>query len=94
MAVSSIVHPTRDQDLLDTLKTEHDEVKVLLLQAVTGSPRCKSLVRQVKSALVPHTKAEEKVLYAALVRLRDKDAQTDGQEGNGSTTWRRRHSRP
>jgi hemerythrin-like domain-containing protein len=74
----------RDQDLLDTLKTEHDEVKGLLeeLQAATGSPRRKSLVRQIKSALVPHTKAEEKILYAALIRLRDKDAQTDGHEGN------------
>jgi hypothetical protein len=45
----------RDQDLLDTLKTEHDEVKGLLeeLQVATGSPRRKSLVRQIKSALVP-----------------------------------------
>jgi iron-sulfur cluster repair protein YtfE (RIC family) len=74
----------RAQDLLDTLKTEHDEVKGLLddLQGATASARRKSLVRQIKSALVPHTKAEEKVLYAALIRLRDKDAQTDGHEGN------------
>ena len=75
---------SRAQDLLDTLKTEHDEVKALLddLQAATASARRKSLVRQIKAALVPHTKAEEKVLYAALIRLRDKDAQTDGHEGN------------
>jgi iron-sulfur cluster repair protein YtfE (RIC family) len=75
---------SRSQDLLDTLKTEHDEVKELLdeLQATTASAKRKALVRRLKSALVPHTKAEEKVLYAALIRLRDKDAQTDGHEGN------------
>ena len=75
---------SESQDLLDTLKTEHEEVKGLLddLQAATGSARRRSLVRQIKAALIPHTKAEEKVLYAALIRLRDKDAQTDGHEGN------------
>ena len=72
-----------DQDLLDTLKAEHDEVKALLLElqeAATAAQR-KALVRSIKTALVPHTKAEEKVLYAAIIALRSKDAQVDGHEG-------------
>ncbi len=63
----------RDRDLLDTLKTEHNEVKGLLkdLQKATGAPQRKALVRQIKTALVPHTKAEGKVLYSALIKSRD-----------------------
>jgi hemerythrin-like domain-containing protein len=82
-AVSGESDP-RDQDLLDTLKTEHDEVKQLLADledASVGAQR-KALVRQIKVALVPHTKAEERVLYASLIKLTDKKAQTDGYEGN------------
>jgi hemerythrin superfamily protein len=70
-------------DILDTLKKEHDEVKSLLsdLQdAQTGAQR-KSLVKRIRAALLPHTKAEEKVVYDAVIALRDKQAQTDGQEG-------------
>jgi len=72
------------QDLLKTLKTEHDEVKGLLSdldKAETAAQR-KGLVKKIKSALVPHTKAEEKVLYSALIAVKDKEAQTDGHEGN------------
>jgi hypothetical protein len=73
-----------DQDLLDTLKSEHDEVKGLLedLQNADTAPQRKALVQKIKQALVPHTKAEEKILYAAIIALRDKDAQIDGHEGN------------
>lgn len=39
------------------------------------------MVRQIKAALIPHTKAEEKVVYDAIVALKDKEAQTHGQEG-------------
>jgi iron-sulfur cluster repair protein YtfE (RIC family) len=71
------------KDLLDTLKAEHDEVKELLeqLEQTDTAARRKLLVQNIKLALIPHTKAEEKVLYAAIVALRDKDAQTDGHEG-------------
>ena len=70
-------------DILDTLKTEHDEVKSLLsdLQDAQTAAQRKSLVKRIKAALVPHTKAEEKVVYAAVVALRDKEAQIDGYEG-------------
>ncbi len=72
-----------EQDLLQTLKSEHDEVKALLKEldgAATAAQR-KALVRSIKGALVPHSKAEEKVLYAAIIGLKDRDAQIDAHEG-------------
>jgi iron-sulfur cluster repair protein YtfE (RIC family) len=70
-------------DILDTLKKEHDEVKSLLsdLQDAQTAAQRKSLVKRIKTALLPHTTAEEKVVYDAVIALRDKDAQMDGQEG-------------
>jgi hemerythrin-like domain-containing protein len=70
-------------DLLDTLKTEHDEVKSLLsgLQDAETSAQRKSLVQKIKLALVPHTKAEQKILYDAVIAVRDKEVQVDGHEG-------------
>jgi hemerythrin superfamily protein len=72
-----------DTDILETLKKEHDEVKDLLdeLQEAQGGEQRSRLVQQIKQALVPHTKAEEKVVYDRVIALRDKDAQTDGHEG-------------
>jgi hypothetical protein len=70
-------------DILDTLKKEHDEVKDLLEalgDAETAAQR-RNLVLKIKAALVPHTKAEEKVVYDAVIALRDKEAQMDGHEG-------------
>jgi hypothetical protein len=73
-----------EQDLLDTLKSEHQEVKGLLedLQVADTAAQRKSLVNKIKLALIPHAKAEEKILYAAIIALRDKEAQLDGHEGN------------
>jgi hemerythrin superfamily protein len=73
-----------EMDLLDTLKAEHDEVKALLvkLQKAETAPQRKALVRSIRQALLPHAKAEEKILYAAIIALKDKDAQIDGHEGN------------
>jgi len=67
-----------DTDILDTLKKEHDEVKDLLadLQDAEGGEQRSRLVLQIKQALVPHTKAEEKVVYDRVIALRDKEAQT------------------
>jgi len=70
-------------DLLDTLKEEHEEVSALLKKLVdseSASER-KSLLKQVKGALVPHVRAEEKVLYDAIIAVKDKNAQQDGEEG-------------
>ena len=76
-------------DILDTLKKEHDEVKGLLKDlgdAQTPAQR-RNLVQRIKVALVPHTKAEEKVVYDAVIALRDKDAQMDGHEGYLEHEW-------
>jgi hemerythrin superfamily protein len=70
-------------DILDTLATEHDEVQELL-ERLTKSERAaeqKSLVAQIKKALVPHTKAEEQVVYDAVAALKDEKPQIDGAEG-------------
>jgi hypothetical protein len=70
-------------DILDTLKKEHDEVKSLLsdLEGAENAAQRKRLVERIKVALVPHTKAEEKVLYDAVIALKDNDAKIDGHEG-------------
>lgn len=70
-------------DILDTLQAEHDEVQELLEKLVeSGNGReQKQLLAQIKRALVPHTKAEEKAVYDAVLALRGKDAKIDGHEG-------------
>ena len=70
-------------DILETLETEHNEVKELLemLTESDNGREQKSLVAKVKAALVPHTKAEEKVVYDAVLALRGKEAKIDGNEG-------------
>lgn len=75
--------------ILDTLKKEHDEVKELLkkLADAETAPQRRSLVQKIRAALVAHTKAEEKVLYDAVIALRDKDAQLDGHEGYLEHEW-------
>jgi hemerythrin superfamily protein len=72
-----------ESDILNTLQTEHDDVQELL-QRLVGSEsgrEQKQLVEQIKRALVPHTKAEEKVVYDAVLALKGKDAKIDGNEG-------------
>lgn len=70
-------------DVLDTLQTEHDEVQELLKKLVDSDTarEQKHLVVQIRRALVPHTKAEEKVVYDAVLALRGRDAKIDGNEG-------------
>src|ERR1700677_4553974 len=86
---SSADSEVKSTDILDTLKKEHDEVKGLLhdlADAQTPTQR-RNLVQKIKVALVPHTKAEEKVVYDAVIALRDKDAQMDGHEGYLEHEW-------
>jgi len=70
-------------DLLDTLKEEHELVQDMLKRLVESEKASerKSLLKQIKANLVPHVRAEEKVLYDAVLALRDKSAQQDGEEG-------------
>jgi hemerythrin superfamily protein len=72
-----------EADILDTLRAEHDEVQELLEKLVDcdTAREQKLLVEKVKRALVPHSKAEEKVVYDAVLALRGKDAKIDGNEG-------------
>jgi Hemerythrin HHE cation binding domain len=74
---------TAEPDILATLKREHDEVKKLLaaLEKEEGAAARRRLVQQIKAALVPHTKAEEKVVYDAVISTADEDAEVDGHEG-------------
>ncbi|MEI9887711.1 MAG: hemerythrin domain-containing protein [Rhizomicrobium sp.] len=72
-----------DMDILDKLKQEHEEVADLLKKLVASDkgPERKALVKKIKTALVPHLRAEEKVVYDAILALKDKNAKTDGEEG-------------
>jgi hemerythrin superfamily protein len=82
--VMGVLSPGESQaDILDTLQMEHDEVQDLL-QQLTGSDNGreqKSLVARIKQALIPHTKAEEKVVYDAVLALKGRHAKIDGNEG-------------
>lgn len=72
-----------ETDILDTLKKEHREVASLLKEMVeseSGAQR-KKLLGQIKTALVPHLRAEEKVVYHKLTALKDKQVKQDGIEG-------------
>ncbi|MBV9063982.1 MAG: hemerythrin domain-containing protein [Alphaproteobacteria bacterium] len=82
-ALTPATYSQGDMDILTKLKKEHREVQ-LLLDKLVDSERAaerKSLLKQIKGALVPHSRAEEKVVYDALRALRDKEAKQDGEEG-------------
>ena len=72
-----------ETDILDTLRTEHDEVQELLEKLVDAenAREQKQLVEKVKRALVPHSRAEERIVYDAVLALRGKKAKIDGNEG-------------
>lgn len=72
-----------DGDILDKLGNDHDEVEALLTKMVesqSGRER-KTLLRQIKAALVPHLRAEEKVVYDAVMRVKGNKNTEDGEEG-------------
>jgi hemerythrin superfamily protein len=83
-SVMGALSPSQGEaDILDTLAAEHDEVQELLGKLVKSdnAREQKSLVAQIKKALVPHTKAEEKVVYDAVLALKGREAKIDGNEG-------------
>jgi len=82
-ALTPATYAEGDMDILTKLKKEHREVQLLLDQLVDSdsAPERKALLKQIKAALVPHSRAEEKVVYDALRGLKDKDARQDGEEG-------------
>lgn len=72
-----------EMDILDTLAEEHEEVAALLHQLVDSdnSSQRRSLVKRIKAALIPHARAEEKILYDGVIGVKDKKAKIDGEEG-------------
>ena len=72
-----------EADLLDTLKEEHELVAGLLKELVESERAAerKSLVKRIKENLIPHLRAEQKVLYDAIIALKDRQAKQDGEEG-------------
>ena len=72
-----------DNDILDTLKQEHRDVAEMLERLVesTSAAERKKLLTSIKSALVPHLRAEEKIVYDAVLAMRGKEQQTHGEEG-------------
>jgi hemerythrin superfamily protein len=72
-----------DADILDTLKQEHRDVAEMLEKLVESNSAAerKNLLASIKAALVPHLRAEEKVLYDAVLALRGKEQKIHGEEG-------------
>jgi hypothetical protein len=81
--IADALHAGHTPDILDTLKKEHDEVGSMLTRLVESASvsERRALVKKIKAALVPHIKAEQKVVYDAVIALRPKDAKTHGEEG-------------
>jgi hypothetical protein len=72
-----------EPEILETLKQEHEEVAEMLKKLVdseSGTAR-KMLLAKIKASLLPHVKAEQTVLYDALIAVGDKKSQQDGHEG-------------
>jgi hypothetical protein len=72
-----------DMDILDKLKQEHEEVSAMLSQLVDSesAPQRKVLLKKIKGALVPHVRAEEKIVYNAIIAQKEKSNKIDGEEG-------------
>lgn len=72
-----------EMDILDTLAEEHEVVAALLQKLVDAKSSVErtSLLKKVKQNLVPHARAEEAVLYNAVIKAGNKAQQTDGEEG-------------
>ena len=70
-------------DILDSLKKDHDEVGEMLktLVASESASERRGPVKRIKKALVPHIKAEQSVVYDAVLKLKDTEAKRDGEEG-------------
>lgn len=83
-SVMGVLSPSLGEpDILDTLQAEHDEVQELLEKLTeSGTAREQvALVAKIKKALVPHTKAEEQVVYDPVAALSGEKPKVDGAEG-------------
>jgi hemerythrin-like domain-containing protein len=73
----------QDADILDSLKQDHNDVAEMLEKLVESESAAerKSLLTSIKTALVPHLRAEEKVVYDPVLALRGKEQKEHGEEG-------------
>jgi hemerythrin-like domain-containing protein len=71
------------QDILDTLKQEHRDVAEMLDRLVESEsgPERKRLLASIRAALVPHLRAEQKVVYDTVIALKGKEQKEHGEEG-------------
>ncbi len=73
-----------DEDVRALLSKDHEEAKALAKQMheAVSAPRRMALLRKLKPALTAHSRAEERVVYDALLRVRAKDDSHElGDEG-------------
>lgn len=70
-------------DITDALKEDHDELKELIstVNDSDDAEEIKMAFGQFADLLAKHAKAEEKVVYDALIGTGDEDAEKDGYEG-------------
>jgi hypothetical protein len=81
-AMTPATYAQGDMDILTKLKKEHRKVQLLLDRLVdSGATERKLLLRQIKTALVPHSRAEEKVVYDPVRALKERDARQHSEEG-------------
>jgi hemerythrin-like domain-containing protein len=81
--IQAAVTPAPVGDILETLRQEHDLVQGLLKRMVDSDSAGErhELLAQIKAALVPHTKAEEKAVYDRVLKLKGHKVKIDGHEG-------------
>lgn len=82
-SIRAAVAPAPAGDILETLRQEHDQVQALLKKLVESESAGErhELLAQIKAALVPHTKAEEKAVYDRVLKLKGHKVKVDGHEG-------------
>jgi hypothetical protein len=70
-------------DILDTLKQDHRDVAELLERLVDSDSATERnlLLASIRTALIPHLRAEERVVYEAVVGLRGNEQKQHGDEG-------------
>ena len=75
--------PQPSDDILSALHKDHDLVQALLEKLVDSesAPERRSLLKQIQAALIPHAKAEEKVVYDRVMALKGNGAKVDAHEG-------------
>lgn len=82
-SLRAAVSPAPAGDILETLAREHDQVQALMKKLVDSDSAAErhELLAQVKAALVPHAKAEEKAVYDRVLKLKGHKVKIDGHEG-------------